>query len=68
MDLILTPLHQNKLVSPEQNAHLANYFRNAQGSVYLLQGDDVGRVEQRIQLIEKGPLIARTLRAGQGTQ
>lgn len=56
------------VVSYEQNAHLANYFRDAQGSVYLLQGDDVGRVEQRIQLIEKSPLIARALRAGQGTQ
>lgn len=47
---------------------MANYFRDAQGSVDFLQGDDVGRVEQGVELIEKGPLIARALRARQGTQ
>lgn len=48
--------------------HLAYDFRDAQGSVYLLQSDDIGRIEQRVKLVKKRPFIALALTVGQGTQ
>lgn len=44
--------------------YLADEVRDAQGSVYLLQGDAVGVVQQRVQLVQEHPLVALTLAGG----
>ena len=48
--------------------YLAYYFRDAQGSVYLLQSDDISGIEQRVQLIKKSPFIAWAIAVCQGPQ
>lgn len=48
--------------------YLADEIRDAQGSVYLLQGDAVCVVQQRVQLVQKHPLIALTLAGGRRHQ
>lgn len=48
--------------------YLSYYFRDAQGSVYLLQSNDIGRIEQRVKLVKKRPFIALALIVGQGAQ
>lgn len=48
--------------------YLADEVRDAQGSVYLLQGYAVGVVQQRVQLVQEYPLIALTLAGGRWHQ
>ena len=52
--------------SPPQpaGAHLADQVGDAQRPVYLLQGDAVRVVEQGVQLVQQGPLVALALRGG----
>lgn len=44
--------------------YLADEVWDAQGSVYLLQSDAICVVQQRVQLVQKRPLIALTLTRG----
>lgn len=48
--------------------YLADEVRDAQGSVYLLQGDAIGVVQQGVQLVQQYPLIALTLAGGRRHQ
>lgn len=45
-------------------SYLADKVWDTESSVYLLQSDAVGVVQQRIQLVQKRPLIALTLTGG----
>lgn len=44
--------------------HLAYEVWDAQGSVYFLQSDAISVIQQRVQLVQKRPLIALTLTGG----
>lgn len=45
-------------------SYLADKVWDAQGSVYLLQSDAIRVIQQRVQLVQKRPLITLTLTGG----